>query len=531
MRSLNIKKDTIFSINPATLETVGEVKITTPESVETAVRTAWSGFPGWRDLGLFKRAEVIKSAQQLFLDRKEEVARLITLEMGRPFCESLVLEVQSSIDLMGYYARRAKKLLEDRRVPLHSIFFRRRESILHFEPLGVLGIICPWNWPLLIPLGGIVPALLSGNGVVFKPSEITPLTGELIREFFLDAGVPENIFQIVHGVGTTGSALVNSSVEKIFFTGSTEVGQKVMEQAAIGLKKSVLEMGGNDPAIICDDADQEITSSGMVWGGYSNCGQNCNGIERIYVHESIADSVIDNMLKKIKRLRVGNGMESHVDIGPLASEMQLKKIEAIVKNADEMGAECLTGGQRIKGLPGYFFEPTLYLWNRSISRPPDQEIFGPVVYITPVKDDEEAVQLSNNSTFGLTASVWTENVRRGREVAHLIEAGTVMINDVIVSFGITEASWTGIKNSGIGWVHGEKGLDEMVNIKYINRDPQSHSQKFWWFPYSQDMLTAIRAGMNFLFARNLKRRISGVLKVIRFFSGYLLLNRKRSDKL
>jgi succinate-semialdehyde dehydrogenase/glutarate-semialdehyde dehydrogenase len=521
----------LVSMNPATLEPVGEVPVTPAKQVSEMVQNGRNAFPGWRDMGLSKRAEILKRSQQLLLERSEEFGRLITLEMGRPLTESMTLELNGSIDVIGYYANRGHAFLDDRRVPLHHLLFKRRKSSIHLEPLGVLGIISPWNWPLLIPLGGIIPALLAGNCVVFKHSELTPLMAVKIRDLLLESGVPESAFQIVLGGAEQGKALVDAPVEKIFFTGSTEVGLQVLQQASRTLKKSVLEMGGSDPAIVCEDADSEITSSGLVWGGFSNCGQNCNAIERIYVHEKIAQPLIDRIIEKTKRLRVGDGMETGTDIGPLASEAQRIKTEALVEMAVEMGARVLLGGKRERHLPGYFYQPTVILWEKSVPQPVDVELFGPIIYITPVASDEEAVQLANRSSFGLAASVWTENPRKGLQIARRIESGTVMINDSIVSFGMTEAGWTGIKNSGIGWVHGKKGLDEMVNIKYINRDPQSRTQNFWWFPYTLTMFSSIKAGLDFMFAKTIVKRLRAVPTLLKEFTGFVFLNRPRKHKL
>jgi len=531
MRTTTPKKETLTSTNPATLEPVGEVEMTHPQQVEEIVQKARNGFPAWRDLGLEKRTEIIKTAQQLLIERCEEFGRLITLEMGRPFVESVVLEVEAVVDSMGYYARNAQKFLSDRRLPLHNILLKRRKSRIHFQPLGVLGIISPWNWSLLIPMGCIVPALLAGNTVIHKHSELTPLVSLKIRELLLDAGVPEESFQIIQGLAPVGQALVDSSVEKIFFTGSTEVGQKIMERGARSLKKTVLELGGHDPAIVCQDADLEITGSGIVWGRFSNCGQNCNAIERVYVHETIAKDFIDLVVEKAKKLRIGNGLDPNTDMGPLASEAQREKMEAIKKYAVDTGANVLLGGHRLDDFPGYFFEPTVILWEKSIPRPIDLEIFGPILFITPVSDDEEAIQLANHSSFGLAASVWTNDANRGRRIAQRIEAGSLMINDSIIAFGIPEADWTGIKNSGVGWVHGEKGLDEMVNIQHINYDPQCHTQNFWWFPYRGSMVRTMKAGFDFMFRRNLAKKIRSIPVLLKNYSSYFLLNRKKSEKL
>jgi acyl-CoA reductase-like NAD-dependent aldehyde dehydrogenase len=523
-------RGTLQSLNPATLETVGEVKITRPEEVAGIVRKAREGFPAWRDLGLKKRTRILKNAQRLLLERADDLARMITLEMGRPYVESVVMELEASVDLVGYYADRAPKFLKDRNVPLHNIFFRRRKSYVHFEPLGVLGVIAPWNWPLLIPLGFIAPGLLAGNAIVFKHSELTPLLAVKIREVFLEAGVPEAVFQIVQGRGDAGAALVDAQTERIFFTGSTEVGSKVMEHASRSLKKAVLELGGSDPAIVCADADIENASSGVVWGGFNNCGQNCNSIERVYVHESVSERFTEKVVEKTKRLRVGDGMDPATDIGPLASEAQLKKTESIVRAARAGGGRVLCGGYRLPSLKGFFFEPTVVLWSRSNPAPADVEIFGPLIHVTPVSGDDEAVRLANRSCFGLAASVWTSDGKRGEAIARRIEAGTVMVNDAVVSFGIAEAGWTGVKMSGVGWVHGEKGLDEMVNIQYIHRDPQSRIQKYWWFPYTGKMAEGMKAGLTFLFGRGIIKRIAVMPAVLKHFAAYLVLNRRRGDK-
>jgi len=521
---------TIISINPANLGPVGEVKATPPAEVADRVERAGRAFLSWRQTPLKTRIAIIKGAQQRLLDQAEPVAELITREMGRPFTEALALEIEAGLDLLGYYANHGEKFLADRHLKLHNLFFKRRQSMLHLEPLGVLGIISPWNWPLLIPLGGIVPALLSGNAVVFKPSELTPLVGEKIRSLFIGAGLDPEVFQVVQGEAPVGRALVESAVAKIFFTGSTQVGQRVMEQAAGSLKKVVLELGGSDPAVVCPDVDLDMASSGILWGGFCNCGQNCNGIERIFVHEKVAQPFTGLLLDKVARLRVGDGMRADTDIGPLASAAQLKKMESLVDSAKKRGARVLAGGECLTGLPGYFFAPTVIGWDRDIPMPPDEEIFGPLVYITPVRDDQEAVALANRSNFGLAASVWTGDKRRGQRIARALEAGSVMINDVIVSFGMPEVEWTGIKKSAVGWIHGEKGLDEMVNIKYINRDRQDRMQKMWWFPYSENLSGAMRAGMDLLYARQIKKKLKVLGRALRAFAPYLLFNHKRKDK-
>ncbi|HHS12147.1 MAG TPA: aldehyde dehydrogenase family protein [bacterium] len=522
------QKGMLISINPSTGESLGEVAVTSPDQVRKAVSSAAAAFPAWKGSALTERARILGRARQILLDRREEIARIITLEMGRPMAESLGLEVHAAVDLMGYYQARAQRFLKDRPVSLHHLLFKRRQSWLHFEPLGVLGIIAPWNWPLLIPMGGIVPALLAGNAVVFKHSEYTPLISERIRTLFMEAGVPESIFQIVQGGADTGRALVDADVQKIFFTGSTETGHQILKQAADGLKKCVLEMGGSDPAIVCEDADLDYASSGLVWGGFSNCGQNCNGVERILVHRNVSSRFMDLFLEKMKVLRVGNGLED-IDIGPLATESQLEKMDRLMRVCKQRGGEVLAGGGSIGGA-GFYFKPTVVRWE-SHDQIPREEVFGPLVHVVAFEDDRQASAWANDSPFGLASSVWSKSRVHARRLAEQIQAGTVMINDVIVSFGMPEAGWTGIKQSGIGWVHGEKGLDEMVNIKFISRDCQDHLQKYWWFPYAPSRVKTFTVALEFLFSRRIMKRAAAMIPVAFQFAPYLLRNRRRKDRL
>ncbi len=523
--------DTLCSVNPATGETLSTLGHTCAEEVHDIVRRANRAAVDWQALGLERRARILKEVGHLLSDRRQDIAERITTEMGRPITESLVMEVEATIDLIDYYSRKHRQLLSDKTLSLHNLFFKRRTCTLHHQPLGTLGVIAPWNWPLLLPMGTIIPALLAGNAVVFKHSDLTPLLGQQIETILHQAGVPDAIFRTVVGGARVGQALVASKVVKIFFTGSTQVGQAVYQQAAGLLKACVLELGGNDPAIVCDDADIEAASSGIVWGAFNNCGQNCNSIERVYVHQRIADAFIRRVVEKTEQLNIGPGMDPDVDIGPLASQAQWEKVRSIVADAKRQGLDCLTGGVDFSSLDGCFYPPTVFLRKASDSHPPDQEIFGPLVFITPVEDDDQALQLANRSAYGLSASVWTQNRSRGRQLARRLESGNVMINDCIVSFGMPEMGWSGLKKSGIGWVHGKKGLEEMVNIQDIIIDPQSRMQKFWWFPYTPMMTDAMHAALDALFSRSVWKKIKALPTVLRRFVPYLVQNHRRSDKL
>ncbi|MDZ7721484.1 MAG: aldehyde dehydrogenase family protein [candidate division KSB1 bacterium] len=517
------------SINPATGEIIGSVTRSTEQDVVNAVQMARQHCPDWRETSVRQRQTILAASRQLLLQRRDEFAELITAEMGRPITESLVMEVQASLELIGYYAGHAAKMLKPERLQLHNLFFARRRSLDIKKPLGVIGVISPWNWPLLIPLGCIVPALLAGNCVVHKHSEHTPLINETLLRLFRDAGLPEGVFQIVHGAGEAGQALIDAQVDKLFFTGSTRIGSHVMSECSKNLIPVVLELGGQDATLVCADAHLETASSGLVWGAFMNAGQNCNAVERIYVHQSVADAFVRRFVEKTKRLRMGDPMNPEVDMGPLALKQEFGKMQMMLKSAQERGSIIRCGEHRQQD--GHYFAPTVVVTETDQPNIWGDEVFGPLVSVTPVTDMEKAVQLANDNPFGLTASVWTRQPKAGETLAMQLETGTVMINDCIVSFGFPEAPWTGLKQSGIGWMHGKKGFEEMLSVQYINADRQFRRQKFWWFPYGERMLDSMQAGLTFLHSRNVLNKIKVVIKVIGRFWRELLLNRNNPDKL
>ena len=514
----------LISVDPATGHKNAEVNATPLHQIPEMLTAARKAFESWHTSELKTRQWIIARFRNILLDERDEIARLITREMGRPLAESLAVELEACLDLVDYELKAAGRILKDRRVPLHNIFFLRRGSRVMPLALGVFGIISPWNWPLLIPLGCIVPALLAGNCVIHKHSEVTPLLSEKMLDMFENAGLPDHVFQIVQGDGHAGHALAGSGVDKIFFTGSTSVGVKVMETAAHSLTPVVLELGGQDAAIVCRDADIACAASGLVWGAFMNAGQNCNSVERIYVDRSVAGQFRDQFIAGTLKLRSGNGLSADTDMGPLATRKQIRKMGHLKRHARSRGARLLTGGRTVSGKPGFFHEPTVFWYEGKLSSPWDDEVFGPLVSITPFETEEEAVRLANANQFGLTASVWTKNRKKGHAIARRLETGTVMINDCIVSFGMPEAGWTGIKKSGIGYMHGRKGFEEMVCLKYVNWDPQYRRQKYWWFPVSGSMIEGMKAGMTFLYDRHVFRKARALPRVLRAFAPELLLN-------
>jgi succinate-semialdehyde dehydrogenase/glutarate-semialdehyde dehydrogenase len=418
---------------------------------------------------------------------RQNVAELITRECGKPLTESLVTELMVVLDTAGYFARNAATFLRPERVPHGNLVGKSKSSHLHFEPLGVVGIIAPWNYPLSTPATQVIPALVAGNGVVLKPSEFTTLCGLKLKEVFERAGLPAGLLQVLPGDGATGAALCASAVDKIVFTGSVATGKRVAAAAAERLLPVLLELGGKDPFVVLEDADPEVVASGALWAGLMNCGQTCISAERFYVHKRLLKPFLDTLVAKCRQLKLGNGLDPDVEIGPMIRERQVRLVEEQVADAVAHGATVLAGGKR-SSLGPLFYEPTVLTGVTHAMRVMREETFGPVLPVIEFEDDDEAVRLANDSEFGLAASVWTRNRARGRSVASRLEAGTVMVNDALSYYGLCEAPHGGMKSSGLGRSHGRFGLREMVRIKYLDEDLLSGRPKPWWFGYDRKQL-------------------------------------------
>jgi acyl-CoA reductase-like NAD-dependent aldehyde dehydrogenase len=503
-QTLDSLRREIISRNPATLEEVARFPVATAAEVNSAVERARAAQPAWAALPIKERARHILAVQSELYNRKEEIIRIISDETGKPPFEALSTEVFMVCDLMSHFAANAPKILKSEKFSL--AVFRNKRSMLLYEPIGCVGVISPWNFPFSIPVGEIVMALMAGNSVVFKPSEYTPLVGDAIKRLFNAAGLPDGVLQLVQGDGSTGAALVESSVDKIFFTGSVRTGRRIAESAAKRLLPVVLELGGKDPMIVCEDAPFDRTVKGAVWGAFMNCGQVCASVERLYVMEPIADRFINAVVEEVKNLRVGPPSSAcSTDIGPLSNEHQLGIVSDHVADAIAKGARALTGGHRMTDLEGYFFEPTVLIDVDNTMKVMTDETFGPVLPIKVVYSEEEAVREANKSRYGLLASVWTSDNERGRTLARQIDAGTVIINDAIYTHGAAQTPWFGVKESGLGFTHGAAGLFEFVKMKHINWDLMLLKSDFWWFPYTTTWYARFKMLMKLLYKKRFRR--------------------------
>jgi acyl-CoA reductase-like NAD-dependent aldehyde dehydrogenase len=493
------------SFSPLTGELVGAVDTLTPAAVQKVVDDVASVQPAWAELRLSDRAAYMRRAADVLLESIDDLAELLTIEQGKPRTESYTMELLPTIDALHWIADNGPKILADEKISMSQAILLSKSSHFSYEPIGVVGVIAPWNYPWSIPFGEVAIALMAGNGVVLKPASLTPLLGERIRGIFEAAGFPEGLVRTVHGGGRIGDALAKSSAGKIFFTGSVEVGRKVGEVCARNLKGSVLELGGKDPMIVCSDAKLIHATAGAVWGGFANAGQTCSGIERVYVHRDIATPFIAGVVERAQQLRVGNPLEWDTEIGPMTSEEQYDTVCELVDDAIAAGAERACGGPvEIDGFSGKFIAPTVLTGVTHEMRIMKEEIFGPVLPIITVDSDEQAVELANDSEFGLGASVWTSDRQKGERIARQIQSGMVWTNDHSFSHGACQCSWGGVKHSGLGRSHSKFGFYECTNIKLVAWEP-GLARDFWWHPYDRTLGEAVRASAKLLYGRNGQR--------------------------
>lgn len=511
MTDVEIAARTIVSVNPATGETLREIACATDQEVRDAVARARTAQPAWFALGLRKRAKVLREFQFLLHERKSEIAAALTREAGKPYAEALTTEVLVVLDSARFYIENAHSLLRDEPLPHGNLAMKTKSGRIVREPYGVIGIISPWNYPLSTPATESLAALVAGNAVVVKPSEFTTLIALELAALLHSAGVPKDVFQVVVGDGSTGAALLNADIDKLVFTGSVPTGKRIGKAAGERLLPVVLELGGKDPMVLLEDADIGVASSGAVWGAFMNAGQTCLSVERCYVHQSIYQPFAEACMRKASQLRVGNGMDPQTDMGPMIHERQLRIVEQQVEDAKARGARVLTGGTRLRDLGPNFYAPTILTDVTHQMLVMREETFGPVLPIMPFNTDEEAVKLANDSEFGLAASIWTRDRRRGEALARRLNAGTVQINDAVSCFGISEAPHGGVKSSGIGRTHGRFGLEEMVRIKYVATDRLPRMKKVWWYGYSANFARQVEGLVDLQFARKISQRLRGAV--------------------
>jgi succinate-semialdehyde dehydrogenase/glutarate-semialdehyde dehydrogenase len=477
----NLLGGRIVSINPATQVPLGDVPELGEAEVRAAVARARAAAAPWGEVALEERCRRAVRFAEVLMARADEVIELIAKEGGKTRQEALGMEVMVVADLVRYFAKHAPQILADEPVPLHLM--KHRGSYLHFVPRGVIGIIAPWNFPFSIPMGEALMAVIAGNGVVIKPSEITPLIALKAKELFDASGLPADLLQIVTGRGGTGAALIDAGIDYCVFTGSVATGKKVAAACGERLIPCTLELGGKAPAIVCADADLERAANAIAWGGLANSGQVCASVERVYVVREAHDELVRRVVEIARGLRQGDASapDADVDLGAMTWDRQLEHVAAVVDSAVKAGARVECGGKR--GERGLFFQPTVLTGVTQQMDVIRKEIFGPVIPIVAVADEEEAVRLANDSHLGLLAYVFSQDKARARRLAERIEAGTVMVNDVLSTYACPETPWGGVKSSGIGRTHSAHGLRDFCQTRHVNYERLSLGAKeVWWYP-------------------------------------------------
>jgi acyl-CoA reductase-like NAD-dependent aldehyde dehydrogenase len=517
MAATAISVDTLPSINPATGETLGYFEKTPPAALPQNFSHARAAQAAWSRIPVAERCAHLRDLRDRVMSSRDALSDAVVAESGKPRVEALFADIFVAVDTAAYFTKNAEGLLSPERVPHHSTAAKAKSGKLIYEPLGVIGIISSWNYPLAIPLSQIIPAVVAGNAVICKTSDFTPHCGALIEKLFVDAGFPRDLVTVVQGAGEVGQALIEADPDKVLFTGSVATGRRVAEACAKRLIPTVLELGGKDAMLVLADADLDIAASAAVWGSYTNCGQVCLSVERLFVEQSVGDEFAARCVAKTKKLRLGPGNDPTTDVGPMIRPQHVQRVVDLIEDAVSRGARVLCGGHPRVDLGANFFEPTVVTNVDSTMKLFQEETFGPILAMQAVENSEEAIARANDSPFALSASVWTRDAARGEAIAKRLRAGAIMVNDAISYFAIAEAPHGGCAASGWGRTHGKAGLLEMVQTKYIDVDRLPGREKPWWYRYGADLERAADAFLQFEYGRGLAARLRnarGALKTM-----------------
>jgi len=496
---------TIPVTNPATGARLAEYPVADREAVAAAVARAREAQPRWAALGFAERGRILRKVRDRFVDEKDRICDVVSGETGKPRHDVITNELLFLCDAIGFWSKRAGKYLADE--PARPHLLKNKRVYVSYTPHGVVGIIGPWNFPFNLTIGEAIPALMAGNAVVIKPSEVTPGSAALGAELAQAAGLPAGVLQVVTGYGETGQHLIECA-DMICFTGSVATGRKVAERCGQLLKPVTLELGGKDPMIVLGDADLERASSACVYGGLVNAGQVCISVERVYVEASVYDTFVGKVVDKVRQVRQGPPDAGVVEVGSMTFPPQIEKVERHVQDAVARGAKVLAGGKRRTDLPGLYFEPTVLVdvdHDMDVMR---DETFGPVIPIMRVRDEEEAIRLANDSRYGLDASVWTRDLARGARVARRVQSGAVCVNDVLVNYAVTEVPMGGWKESGIGYRHGPGGIRKFCAQQSVVIDRFGMKSEINWWPMTPGKVKLFRRALNF-FGSGWRRKLLG----------------------
>jgi acyl-CoA reductase-like NAD-dependent aldehyde dehydrogenase len=490
--------------NPATGEVIAHVADLSAERVAQIAARGRAAQPAWEALGFAGRARVMRRMQKWAMDNADRIVATIVSETGKTYEDAWMLEINYLGGAIDYWVKHGGKALADETVHAKTLAVLGKKMIVRYEPLGLIGVIGPWNYPLTNSFGDCIPAMLAGNSVILKPSEITPLTSLLLADGLAESGLPDGVFQVATGRGETGAALVDE-VDMIMFTGSTETGRKVMKRAADTLTPVALELGGKDAMIVLADADLERAANLAVYYAMCNGGQSCISVERVYVEEPAYDDFVRRVVDKVGVLRQGESTgPATVEVGATTFPRQLEIVEEHVRDALAKGAHALTGGKRREG-KGMFFEPTVLVDVDHTMKAMTEETFGPTLPIMKVADAEEALRLANDSPYGLGGAVFSGDRRRGEDIARRMQAGAVCVNDALLNYVAIELPMGGWKTSGLGIRHGAAGMRKFTKQQSLFISRLHLKNDVYMFPYRAKVSKALFRGLRLLYGRGRRR--------------------------
>jgi acyl-CoA reductase-like NAD-dependent aldehyde dehydrogenase len=493
--------NTIAVENPATGELITTVPITSADELATMAARAREAQPQWEALGFEGRGRIMRRAQKWMLDNAQRVLDSVVAETGKTYEDAQIADLGYTTSALGFWAKEASKYLADERVPSwNNPLAVGKKLVLRYVPLGVVGVIGPWNYPIANSFGDCIPALMAGNTVILKPSEVTPLSSLVMEEMMRECGLPEHVFQVATGDGSTGAALI-SQVDCVMFTGSSRTGQAVMKAAAEALVPCYLELGGKDPMIVCADANVERAANAATFYSMNNAGQVCISVERCYVEDPVYDAFVAKVTENVRSLRQGAPTaEGTVDVGAVIFPPQIDIVEDHVKDAVEKGGKVLAGGHAHRDR-GRFYEPTVLVDVDHSMKIMQEETFGPVLPIMRIPDAEEGIRLANDSAYGLQASVWTNDVDKGETLARRIQAGVVCVNDAQVNYTALNLPMGGWKTSGIGTRHGANGIRKYTKIQSLLVTRRALKREPFMFPYKARNTRMFRRLFGLLYGR------------------------------
>lgn len=481
------------AVDPATFEMIGAVPQTPEALVPTFVERARMAADAWGLASWEERGRTLVKLRNLIAGRSQEIAEVITRSMGKPQLEALRYDVAMVLEDLNDYIAHAEQYLADEKVSLPARMEKHKQALIRYAPKGVVCVIAPWNFPFELAMSPAIAALASGNAVIIKPTSAAPMVGDLMEKLFNEAFQDwPGLAQVLHGPGRLGSVAATApGVDFVVFTGSTDVGRKLQAELAPLLRPCLLELGGCDPMIVCADANLERAANAAVYGRFSNNGQVCAAVKRVYVHESVHRSFVEKVIAHVNLLKLGPGSNPGTDIGPLANDRAISSLRALLHDALDKGAKLVAGGfPAIQA--GWYWQPTVITNVDHSMRIMKEEAFGPILPICAVKDDEEAIELANDNTYGLDAYVFTNDMRRAQKIANRLKAGSVDINDVVVNYVIRDIPFGGVKQSGQNRYHGKIGLRLFTDYKGMVIDDGSADTEPDWFPYTEAKLASAR---------------------------------------